>query len=224
MTYFLADGEQQKGPFEVGQLLSQGLRPNSMVWCAGMPQWDRADRVDELKSLFWPATAGSPAPPPPPINAGASTGGYVADAFAQHSAYQQAGTYPIPSATYPNPSATYPNPGAAFPNPGAPYPNPGNFAGSPGIYYQGPGLPPRDVNGTKIAAGICAILFGSLGVHKFVIGATNAGITMLLVSILTFGIGWIVMHIIGIVEGITYLTKSDAEFYQTYMLDKKAWF
>jgi hypothetical protein len=46
---------------------------------------------------------------------------------------------------------------------------------------------------------------------------------MLLVSVLTCGVGALVMHIIGIIEGIKYLMMSDAEFYQTYIVDKKAW-
>jgi hypothetical protein len=37
-------------------------------------------------------------------------------------------------------------------------------------------------------------------------------------------IGYPVMHVIGFIEGIIYLTKSDAEFYQTYVVQKKEWF
>ena len=47
---------------------------------------------------------------------------------------------------------------------------------------------------------------------------------MLLVTVLTCGIGGIVMSVIGIIEGIMYLTKSDQEFYDTYVANKKAWF
>ena len=32
------------------------------------------------------------------------------------------------------------------------------------------------------------------------------------------------MQIIGLVEGILYLTKSDEEFYQLYAVQKKEWF
>ena len=53
---------------------------------------------------------------------------------------------------------------------------------------------------------------------------TGPGLIMLLVSVLSCGIAWPVMHIIGIVEGIIYLTKTDEQFYQTYMVEKKAWF
>ncbi len=76
----------------------------------------------------------------------------------------------------------------------------------------------------KIAAGIVAILLGSLGVHKFILGYTTEGIIMLLVTVLTCGLGAMVTSIIGIVEGIIYLTKSDEEFVRTYIQNKKGWF
>jgi TM2 domain-containing membrane protein YozV len=77
---------------------------------------------------------------------------------------------------------------------------------------------------TKIAAGICGILLGSLGIHKFILGYTAAGIVMLLVTILTCGIAAPVMHIIGLIEGIIYLCKSDEDFVRTYVDGRKEWF
>jgi len=41
---------------------------------------------------------------------------------------------------------------------------------------------------------------------------------------LTCGVAWVVMHIIGLIEGIVYLTKSDEEFAATYVTNKKGWF
>jgi TM2 domain-containing membrane protein YozV len=76
----------------------------------------------------------------------------------------------------------------------------------------------------KIAAGICAILLGSLGIHKFILGYTTEGVIMLLLTILTCGIAGIVMSVIGIAEGIIYLTKTDQEFIDTYVVNKKGWF
>lgn len=76
----------------------------------------------------------------------------------------------------------------------------------------------------KIAAGILAILLGALGIHKFILGYTKEGVITLLVSLLTCGIGAGVMSIIGLIEGIMYLTKSDEEFTATYITGKKAWF
>jgi TM2 domain-containing membrane protein YozV len=71
----------------------------------------------------------------------------------------------------------------------------------------------------KIIAGILAILVGGFGVHKFILGYTNEGIIQLVLG-LCFGIG----GIIGIIEGIIYLTKSDEEFVRTYIQGRKGWF
>lgn len=76
----------------------------------------------------------------------------------------------------------------------------------------------------KIPAGVCGILLGSLGVHKFILGQTTPGLIMLLVTLLTCGFGGMIMHPIGLIEGIIYLTKSDREFYQQYAVEKKGWF
>ena len=75
----------------------------------------------------------------------------------------------------------------------------------------------------KIAAGICAILVGTFGVHKFILGYKTEGLIMLLVSLLSCGMLAIVMQIIGIVEGITYLTKNDEDFVRTYIYGRKGW-
>lgn len=72
----------------------------------------------------------------------------------------------------------------------------------------------------KITAGICAILVGWLGVHKFILGYTTEGVIQLVLGVLTCGI----TNIISIVEGIIYLTKSDEEFVRTYIQNKKGWF
>jgi TM2 domain-containing membrane protein YozV len=76
----------------------------------------------------------------------------------------------------------------------------------------------------KIAAGICGILLGSLGIHKFILGYTKEGVIMLLVSLLTFGFGAWIIGVIGLIEGILYLTKSDEDFTKTYVTSRKGWF
>jgi len=76
----------------------------------------------------------------------------------------------------------------------------------------------------KLAVGICGIVVGSLGVHKFILGYQTEGVIMLLVSLLSCGMLAFVMSIIGIVEGITYLTKSDEDFVHTYVEGRKGWF
>ncbi|UII81199.1 TM2 domain-containing protein [Flagellimonas sp. CMM7] len=84
----------------------------------------------------------------------------------------------------------------------------------------------------KILTGVLAIILGSLGVHKFMLGYNKEGFILLGVSIVAYvlscvGIGllfvWI-PSVIGLVEGIIYLTKSDDEFYNTYQVGKKPWF
>ena len=47
---------------------------------------------------------------------------------------------------------------------------------------------------------------------------------MLLVSLLTCGIGGVVMHVIGLIEGIIYLCKPDDEFVRVYVDARKEWF
>ncbi len=72
----------------------------------------------------------------------------------------------------------------------------------------------------RVLAGILAIVIGSLGIHKFILGYTQEGIIQIVITIVTCGIG----GIIPLIEGIIYLTKTDEEFYQTYQVGKKAWF
>jgi TM2 domain-containing membrane protein YozV len=80
----------------------------------------------------------------------------------------------------------------------------------------------------KILAGVLAILLGALGIHKFILGYNKEGIIMLVVTLViggfTCGMGVGLMGIVGLIEGIIYLTKSDVEFYNTYQVGKKPWF
>lgn len=80
----------------------------------------------------------------------------------------------------------------------------------------------------KLIAGICGILLGALGVHKFILGYTTPGVVMLLVTIvggfLTCGIAPAIVGVVGLIEGIIYLTKSDDEFVQIYVDNQKPWF
>ena len=82
----------------------------------------------------------------------------------------------------------------------------------------------KEAHDKKIIAGLLAIFLGGLGIHKFYLGNTAAGVITLLVTLLTCGIGAAIMGIIALIEGILYLTKSDEDFYYTYIQNKKAWF
>jgi TM2 domain-containing membrane protein YozV/RNA polymerase subunit RPABC4/transcription elongation factor Spt4 len=84
------------------------------------------------------------------------------------------------------------------------------------------------VNSRKIAAGVLAILLNCLGIHKFYLGYATEGVVMLLVSIIggfvACGIPTLVMSVIGIIEGVLYLVKSDQEFEDTYIRGRRGWF
>ena len=72
----------------------------------------------------------------------------------------------------------------------------------------------------KLVAGLLGILLGGFGVHKFYLGYTKEGVIQLVVTLVTCGVG----SIIGLIEGILYLTKSDDEFVATYVVGQKGWF
>ena len=84
----------------------------------------------------------------------------------------------------------------------------------------------------KMLAGILAIILGSFGIHKFILGYQKEGIILLVATIVGYattclGIGVFILMatgIVGLIEGIMYLTKSDEEFYNTYQAGKKPWF
>ncbi len=83
-----------------------------------------------------------------------------------------------------------------------------------------PANPPPAGAEKKLLAGLLGILLGWTGAHKFVLGYTKEGIIQLIVSLVTCGF----FGIVGLIEGIIYLTKSDEEFVATYITNKKGWF
>jgi len=85
-------------------------------------------------------------------------------------------------------------------------------------------IPKRNQESKRIIAGVLGILIGAFGIHKFVLGYTTQGIIMLVISIVTCGIGVGLTGLIGLIEGIIYLTKTDEEFIYTYQINKKKWF
>lgn len=81
---------------------------------------------------------------------------------------------------------------------------------------------------SRVTSGVLGILLGGLGIHKFYLSYTKEGLIMLLVAIvggiITAGITAWVMGLIGLIEGIVYLTKSNDEFSRLYVQGKQAWF
>ncbi len=77
----------------------------------------------------------------------------------------------------------------------------------------------------RVAAGVCGILLGAMGVHKFILGYTWAGITTVLISVIGFCCyGWMAMHVVGIIEGIMYLSMSDRDFERIHGKRLRPWF
>jgi len=79
----------------------------------------------------------------------------------------------------------------------------------------------------KVVAGLLALFFGWIGIHKFYLGRKSAGIIMLVVSLLGFvllGIPTMVMGFIAFIEAIIYFLKPVDEFQRLYVEGSKAWF
>jgi TM2 domain-containing membrane protein YozV len=117
-----------------------------------------------------------------------------------------------------------PPPGVQMMPPGA-----GQMGGMPGYPYsqqqQGPkwSLPPQ-MMGTqqrsmRIPCAIAGIVGGAFGIHKFMRGLPREGSFHIILTLL-FGTG----AIVGLIEGVMYLFKSDAEFEQVYIIGRKPWF
>lgn len=63
---------------------------------------------------------------------------------------------------------------------------------------------------SRVAAALFAILLGTFGIHKFYLGRVGQGI----LYILFFWTG--IPTIVGFIEGLIYLTMSDADFAKKY--------
>ncbi|EJM74309.1 TM2 domain-containing protein [Pseudomonas sp. GM55] len=82
-------------------------------------------------------------------------------------------------------------------------------------------------NSKKIPALLLAFFLGAFGAHKFYLGYTKQAMIMLLVFLfgwILLGIPSFIIGIIAFVEFIIYLTKSEEDFEQTYVVGKKGWF
>lgn len=102
----------------------------------------------------------------------------------------------VPAYTVPDLMEIMPQECAA--NPGTPAPPP--YCGGAAATYQG--------SGKRVAAGILAILLGSLGVQYFYINKIAGGFLTILLSLVTCGI-W---SVLTLVQGILMLTMTDQEF------------
>lgn len=67
------------------------------------------------------------------------------------------------------------------------------------------------------AAGLLAIFLGYLGIHYFYMNKKSAGITCLLITILSCGILGSILSIITLVQGILIMCMSEEEFERRYI-------
>lgn len=98
-----------------------------------------------------------------------------------------------------------------------------------GVYLALAGAAPGTKS--KTTAGVLALLLGGLGIHKFYLGFTGPALVYLLVNTIGLLVTWMLLFIpntilflMAFVEGILYLTKSDQEFEELYVVQKKKWF
>jgi len=96
-----------------------------------------------------------------------------------------------------------PDPPASVPPAGAGYPAPMPY-GSPVPMYAVPGAK------SKVAAGLLGIFLGVFGVHRFYLGYTGLGLTMLLLTVLSIGLLSPFIALWGLVEGIMILAGAES--------------
>lgn len=160
-----------------------------------------------------------PPKPAPPVFNGAPYG--QQGAASQQPAGQPQQPYAQPGYAAQQPYAQQPGQAAYYSQ------SNGYYASTQGAYqvpYQQPLVHTKD----HVAAGLLAIFLGVFGVHKFYLGYHTTGFIMLgvtiLGSLLTIGIAAGVVWLIGVIEGIIYLTKSQSEFEQLYVFNKREMF
>jgi TM2 domain-containing membrane protein YozV len=107
--------------------------------------------------------------------------------------------------------------GGSAPEPASPPPPPAGTYPPPGVAQA------KD----RTTAALLGIFLGAFGAHKFYLGYQNAAIIHLVVCLagaVFFFLGPLAISTIGFVEGVIYLSKSDEEFQQSYVLNRKEWF
>lgn len=95
-----------------------------------------------------------------------------------------------------------------------------------GVALESMPKPTADGDGkNRVTASLLAIFLGAIGAHEFYLGHNRSALIRLAMGIIGLVIGLtFVASLIGLIEGIIYLTKSDEEFKQIYVLGGKEWF
>ena len=72
--YFVNKEGVRQGPMPLDELVAQGITPDTLVWCKGMANWQKAKTVDEVMDLLKsnepepePVVVAEPEPEPKPV-------------------------------------------------------------------------------------------------------------------------------------------------------------
>jgi GYF domain 2 len=57
--YFLHNGTEQQGPFDLDDLKAKLINKDTPIWYEGIPEWTTAEKIDDLKEVLR-----LPIPPP----------------------------------------------------------------------------------------------------------------------------------------------------------------
>jgi TM2 domain-containing membrane protein YozV len=79
----------------------------------------------------------------------------------------------------------------------------------------------------RIPAAALAILVGGLGIHKMFLGYWVQGLTVLALTVFFSAIGWFIvpflLWMLGLLEGVLYLMRSNSSFYHRYQVQRRPW-
>lgn len=196
---------------------SQGAQPQPQPYAQAQQVSYAAQPQQPASNASQPATAWPP-------DALAQGRPYMPQAGAQQPAQPYAAPQqPASYGSQPQPQQPYgAQPGYGSAPPQNPYGQQAQYG------YQQPYVAPSVGEKDHVAAGLLALFLGWLGVHKFYLGYNTSGFIMLgtsiLGGILTLSVASWAIWVIAIVEGIFYLSKSQTEFEQMYVINKREWF
>ncbi len=201
MNLYITKGGQQSGPYsegEVRQLLESGdLATSNLAWVEGSADWlPISEIIPDRAGMDQSSSAGEDASMP------------------SASAKPKAQTEPDHEMSGDSVGAKFTPVKARVIQPGLVPPPTTGLSGSVVP------IPDSSVRSKRWIAGILAILLGWAGLHKFFLGYYKEGTISLILGVGSCGFFWIVAFI----EGVIFLTMSDATFAQTYLVGRKGWF
>ena len=50
--YFIAEDDEQKGPFSFNELKEMGISKTTLIWKEGFDDWSEAGKIEKLQSLL----------------------------------------------------------------------------------------------------------------------------------------------------------------------------